>query len=62
MLKTDLIALYFFWFVFQGFASGQLLKKKQEVKASKSDVELVNMERSCNLKGSLSLPHTHVTE
>lgn len=47
---------------FIGFAGGQLLKKKQQAEASKSDIELVNIERSCNLKGSLSLPYIHLAE
>lgn len=47
---------------FIGYAGGQLLKKKQQAEESKSDIELVNIERSCNLKGSFSLPHIHVTE
>ncbi|GFG32574.1 hypothetical protein Cfor_04710 [Coptotermes formosanus] len=47
---------------FIGFAGGRLLKKKQQAEESKSDVELVNIERSCNLKGSVSLPHIRVTE
>lgn len=42
---------------FIGFTGGQLLKKKQEAEQSKSDVELVNIQRSYNLKGSVSLPH-----
>jgi len=47
---------------FIGFAGGQLLKRKQQAEASKSDIELVNIERSCNLKGSLSLQHIHIAE
>lgn len=47
---------------FIGFAGAQFLKKKQLTEASKSDVELVNVERSCNLQGSLPLPHVHGTQ
>jgi hypothetical protein len=44
-------------FFFQGFTGGKLLKKKREAEESKSDVELVDIQRSYNLKGSVSLPH-----
>jgi hypothetical protein len=54
--------LYEFGFVFQGFTGGQLLKKKRQQEASKKDVELVGMQHSYHLKGSVSLPHICDTE
>jgi hypothetical protein len=49
--------LYVLQFVFQGFTGGQWLKKKQQAEESKNDVELVSIQRSYSLKGSVSLPH-----
>ncbi|XP_021916917.1 syntaxin-17 isoform X2 [Zootermopsis nevadensis] len=40
-----------------GFTGGQLLKKKQQAEGGKNDVELTNIRRSSNLRGSVSLPH-----
>lgn len=51
------VSCFFGFFRFQGFTGGHLLKKKQESEQSKSDVELLNIQRSYNLKGSVSLPH-----
>jgi hypothetical protein len=51
-----------FVFFLLGLAGGQLLRKKQEAEQSNSDVELVNIQRAYNMKGSVSLPHISDTQ
>ncbi|XP_069671492.1 syntaxin-17 [Periplaneta americana] len=40
-----------------GFTGGQFLKRKQQAAEGGNDIELVDIHRSYNLKGSVSLPH-----
>lgn len=61
-MQCIMCCVSFVFSLFQGFTGGQLLKKKQEAEQSKSDVELVNIQRSYNLKGSVSLPHISDTK